>query len=192
MQLKKILLTNGLRPDKDYTLLAYGGTPLRLAALLKQKEFAASMLPPPASIAARRGGLISLGSAPDLLGPYQGPGHFGLRRWEQEHKAVLVNYLSAFVESQRWMMDVANKQKVIEIMTKEYHLSADVAAEDYELNMTHKGGFEKDAQLDPKGFESALRLRGEMEGNQGGAPSTAKYYDDSYYLAAKDRVRDTH
>jgi ABC-type nitrate/sulfonate/bicarbonate transport system substrate-binding protein len=189
LQLKKILLTNGMKPGQDYEMKAYGGTPLRLAALLKQKEFAASMLPPPSSIAARRGGLISLGSVADLLGPYQGPGHFGLRKWEQEHKSVLVSYLAAFVESQRWMMDIANKQKVIEIMTKEYHLAPDVAAEDYELNMNHQGGFEKDAMLDSQGFEKVLKLRAEIEGQWGGhPPPPAKYYDVSYYAAAKDKL----
>jgi ABC-type nitrate/sulfonate/bicarbonate transport system substrate-binding protein len=193
LQLKKILLMDGMQPGRDYEMNAYGGTPLRLAALLKQKEFAGSMLPPPSSITARRAGLVSLGSVADLLGPYQAAGHFGLRKWEQEHKSSVVRYLAAYVEAQRWMMDAANKQRVIELMTKEYHLAPDVAAENYELSMTHQGGFEKDVKLDPQGFENVLKLRAEVEGQWGGHPPPAeKYYDSTYYQAARDKVHGMH
>src|ERR1700730_18398704 len=105
---------------RDYEMKAYGATPLRLAALLQHKEFAGSMLGPPASITAKRGGLLSLGSVPDLLGAYQAAGHFALRKWAEEHRDTLVNYLGAFIEAQRWLMEPANKQPVIELMIKEY------------------------------------------------------------------------
>jgi ABC-type nitrate/sulfonate/bicarbonate transport system substrate-binding protein len=163
----------------------YGATPLRLTALREHTEFAGSMLGPPAFIVARRAGLVSLGSVPDLLGPYQAGGHFAMRKWAEEHRDILVKYLAAFVEAQRWLMDPANKSQVIELMTKEYHLAPDVAAEAYELNMNHSGGFEKDAQLDQQGFENVLKLRAEVEWQWGGVPpSSKKYYDDSYYREA--------
>jgi ABC-type nitrate/sulfonate/bicarbonate transport system substrate-binding protein len=189
LQLKKILLLNGMQAGRDYEMKAYGATPLRLAALLQHKEFAGSMLGPPASITAKRGGLLSLGSVPDLLGAYQAAGHFALRKWAQEHRDTLVNYLGAFIEAQRWLMEPANKQPVIELMIKEYHLAPDVAAENYELSIHRSGGFEKDALLDPQGFENVLKLRAEVEGQWGGLPpSTKKYYDDSYYQAALANV----
>jgi ABC-type nitrate/sulfonate/bicarbonate transport system substrate-binding protein len=185
LQLKKILLLNGMQAGRDYEMKPYGATPLRLTALREHREFAGSMLGPPASIVARRGGLVSLGSVPDLLGPYQAGGHFVVRKWAEEHRDTLVKYLAAFIEAQRWLMDPANKSQVIELMIKEYHLAPDVAAEAYELNMNHPGGFEKDAQLDQQGFENVLKLRAEVEGQWGGVPpSTKKYYDDSYYRAA--------
>jgi ABC-type nitrate/sulfonate/bicarbonate transport system substrate-binding protein len=44
LQLKKILLLNGLRQGSDYVLKPFGATPLRLAAMRKHKEYAGSML----------------------------------------------------------------------------------------------------------------------------------------------------
>jgi ABC-type nitrate/sulfonate/bicarbonate transport system substrate-binding protein len=185
LQLKKILLLSGMQSGRDYEMKAYGATPLRLEALLKHKEFAGSMLGGPAALSAKSAGLVSLGSVPDLLGAYQAQGHFARRKWADEHREYLVRYLAAYIESQRWIMDPANKKQVIEMMIQEYKLAPEVAAGTYELSMTHPGGFEKDAQLDQKGFENVLKLRAEVEGQWGGhVPPTKNYYDDTYYKAA--------
>lgn len=189
LQLKKILLLNGMQSGHDYEMKAYGATPLRLEALLKHKEFAGSMLGGASALSAKSAGLVSLGSIPDLLGAYQAGGHFGRRKWAEEHRESLVKYLAAYIESQRWMMDPANKKQVIEIMIQEYKLAPEVAAGTYELSMTRPGGFEKDSKLDQKGFENVLKLRAEVEGQWGGhVPPTKNYYDDTYYQAAQAKT----
>jgi ABC-type nitrate/sulfonate/bicarbonate transport system substrate-binding protein len=185
LQLKKIMLLSGMQAGRDYEMKCYGATPLRLEALLKHKEFAGSMLGAPASLSAKSAGLASLGSIPDLLGAYQAGGHFTRRNWADEHRESLVKYLAAYIESQRWVMDPANKKRVLEIMVEEYKLAPEVAAGTYELSMTHPGGFEKDAQLDQEGFKNVLKLRAEVEGQWGGhVPPANKYYHDTYYQAA--------
>jgi ABC-type nitrate/sulfonate/bicarbonate transport system substrate-binding protein len=184
LQMKKILLLNGLQPG-NYEIKPYGVTPQRLAAMREHKEFAGSMLGPPASILARRAGLVSLGSVQELIGPYQAAGNWAQRKWAQEHRDALVKYLAAFVEAQRWLLDPANRDQVIELLVKETHLPADVAAETYIVSMTRPGGYEKDAQLDLEGFKNVLKLRAEVEGQWGGhPPAPEKYYDSSYYNAA--------
>jgi ABC-type nitrate/sulfonate/bicarbonate transport system substrate-binding protein len=184
LQMKKILLLNGLQPG-DYEIKPYGVTPQRLAAMREHKEFAGSMLGPPASILARRAGLVSLGSVQELIGPYQAAGNWAQRKWAQEHRDALVKYLAAFVEAQRWLLNPANRDQVIELLVKESHLPADVAAETYIVSMTRPGGYEKDAQLDLDGFKNVLKLRAEAEGQWGGhPPAPEKYYDSSYYNAA--------
>jgi ABC-type nitrate/sulfonate/bicarbonate transport system substrate-binding protein len=185
LQLKKIMLLSGLQAGRDYEMRPYGATPLRLKALLQHKDFAGSMLGAPASLSAKSAGLVRLGSVPDLLGPYQAGGHFARRKWVDEHRDSLVKYLAAYVESQRWVMDPANKKQVIEMMVAEFKLAPEVATGTYELSMTRPGGLEKDAQLDQEGFENVLKLRAEVEGQWGGhAPPASKYYDDTYYHAA--------
>jgi ABC-type nitrate/sulfonate/bicarbonate transport system substrate-binding protein len=185
LQLKKIMLLSGMQAGRDYEMKPYGATPLRLQALLKHREFAGSMLGAPASLSAKSAGLVSLGSIPDLLGAYQAGGHFARRKWADEHRESIVKYLAAYVESQRWVMDPANKKQVLEMMVEEYKLAPEVAAGTYELSMTRPGGFEKNAQLDQEGFRNVLKLRAEVEGQWGGhAPPTSKYYDDTYYQAA--------
>jgi ABC-type nitrate/sulfonate/bicarbonate transport system substrate-binding protein len=185
LQLKKIMLLSGMQSGRDYEMKAYGATPLRLQALLKHKEFAGSMLGPPASLTAKRAALVSLGSIPNLIGSYQAGGHFARRKWAVEHRETLVKYLAAYIESQRWMMDPPNKKQVMEIMAQEYKLSPEIVAGTYELSVTAPGGFEKDAELDQKGFENVLKLRVEVEGQwDGHVPPTNKYYDETYYQAA--------
>jgi hypothetical protein len=84
------------------------------------------MLGPPASFSGKSAGLVSLGSVPDLLGAYQAGGHFARRKSAEEHRESLVKYLAAYIESQRWIMDPANKKRVMEVMIEEYKLAPEV------------------------------------------------------------------
>jgi NitT/TauT family transport system substrate-binding protein len=190
LQMKKILLLNGLEASKDYEMMPYGATPQRLVAMREHKEFAGSMLGPPASLVAKHGGFVSLGSVQELIGPYQASGYFAERKWAKENREALVNYLAAIIEAQRWLMAAENKKDVIELMTKEMHLTPEIAAEAYESFMTRPGGYEKNAGLDLNGFKNVLKLRAEVEGQWGGKPpAPEKYYDASYYDAALQRLR---
>lgn len=185
LQLIKILSLNGLKAGADYELKAYGATPARLAAMRDNKDFAGSMLGPPTSLVARHDGFVSLGSVPQLIGPYQAAGFFTQRAWAKEHHELLVSFLAACIEAQRWLMNPANKSQVVEILMNQYHLAPEIAAADYQMAVAQPGGFAKDAQLDLEGFKNVLKLRAEVEGQWGGhPPSPDKYYDVSYYDAA--------
>jgi ABC-type nitrate/sulfonate/bicarbonate transport system substrate-binding protein len=189
LQMKKILLLSGMQAGKDYEIKPFGATPARLAAMREHKEFAGSMLGPPTSIVAKHAGFVNLGSVQELIGPYQASGYFTERKWAGEHRDALVLYLAAIVEAQRWLMAPANKEKVIELMTKEMHLAPEVAAETYESYMSRPGGYEKDARFDLDGFKNVLKLRAEVEGSWGGhAPGPEKYYEPTYYDAALRKV----
>ena len=190
LQMKKILLLNGMQAGKDYGVKPFGATPQRLIAMREHKENAGSMLGPPSSIVAKREGFVSLGSVHDLIGPYQAAGYFTQRAWAQEHRDALEQYLASIIEAQRWLMAPSNKQQVIELMSKESHLAPDVAVETYEFIMTRPGGYEKDAALDLDGFKNVLKLRAEVEGQwDGHPPAPEKYYDSSYYAAALAKLK---
>lgn len=185
LQLKKILLLSGLQTGKDYEIKAYGATPQRLIAMRENKSYAGSMLGPPSSIVARREGFVSLGSVQELIGPYQAAGYFAERKWAQENRETLTNYLSAIIEAQRWLMAPENKQQVVELMIKEMHLAPEVGLQTYESFMSRPGGYEKNSAFDLDGFKNVLKLRAEIEGSWGGKPpAPEKYYDASYYLEA--------
>jgi ABC-type nitrate/sulfonate/bicarbonate transport system substrate-binding protein len=183
LQLRKILLLNGLT-GADYTMNAVGGTPQRLQAMLKDKELAASMLNPPSSIQARRGGLKSLGTATQLIGPYQGVGAFALRSWAKGNREAVVKYLAAYIEALRWFMAPANKAEAIALLTTGLKLTPEVAGEAYAQAMA-KGGLVPDARLDVDGLKNVLKLRADIEKQwQGTPPAPDKYYDLSYHQAA--------
>jgi len=151
----------------------------------EQKEFTGSMLGPPVSLVAKKEENVSLGSVQQLIGPYQAAGVFTQRAWAKDHRDLLIAFLSACIEAQRWLLNPANKQQVIDLLAAQYHLPPEIAAEDYDISIAHPGGFAKDAQFDIRGFENVLKLRAEVEGQWGGhPPSPDKYYDPSYYQAA--------
>lgn len=189
LQLKKILLLNGMQAGRDYELKSVGATPQRLEAMRQHMEYAASMLGPPTSILAKREGFVSLGSTQKIIGRYQGLGAFVMRQWAREHSDTLVCYLAAYVEAQRWLLAPINKQQVIELLIKKWKLPASVAAEMYSLMVRGEGGYAQDARFDPDGFKNVLKLRAEVEGRWGDRPPTPeKYYDPSYYEQALSRL----
>jgi ABC-type nitrate/sulfonate/bicarbonate transport system substrate-binding protein len=189
IQMKKILLEKGLQVVRDYEMKPIGGTPQRLIAMREHKEYAGSMLGPPALITAKREGFVSLAKVQDVIGPYQAAGYFAQRKWALDNKENVENYLAAIIEAQRWLMDPANKQQVIDLWISDFHMTPEVAAATYESSVNAPGGFEKDAALDNEGFKNVLKLRAEIEGQWGGhPPGVEKYYDPSYYNAALKKV----
>jgi ABC-type nitrate/sulfonate/bicarbonate transport system substrate-binding protein len=189
LQMKKILFLSGMQAGKDYEMKAFGATPQRLAAMREHREFAGSMLGPPSSLAAKREGFVSLGSVQELIGPYQAAGFFSLRTWAQDHRDALIPFLAAVIEAQRWLMAPANKDQVIELWVKEYHLAPEVAAETYEVSISRPGGFARDGRFDLDGFRNVLKLRAEVEGQwDGHPPSPDKYYDPAYYNSALAKI----
>jgi ABC-type nitrate/sulfonate/bicarbonate transport system substrate-binding protein len=186
LQLKKILLSKGLRAGRDYQIKAIGTTPKRLQVMREDKQYAATMLGPPWSLLAKRDGFVSLGSTRKLIGPYQGLGAFVRRPWARDHADALERYLGAYVEAQRWLLAPANKQQVTALLMKQWHLSASVGAETYALlSSKNHEWYEPDAGFDVEGFKNVLKLRVEVEGQWGGrAPAVGRYYDSSYFRKA--------
>jgi ABC-type nitrate/sulfonate/bicarbonate transport system substrate-binding protein len=190
LQMKKILSLSGLTAGKDYEIRPFGATPQRLIAMREQKDFAGSMLGPPVSLVAKKEGFVTLGSVQQVIGPYQAAGFFTDRTWAKDHRDLLIPFLSACIEAQRWLLNPVNKQQVIDLLAAQYHLTPEIAAEDYDISIAHPGGFAKDAQFDLRGFENVLKLRAEVEGQWGGhPPSPDKYYDPSYYQAALTKAK---
>ncbi len=181
LQLYKILKLNGLQKG-DYTVKVVGGTNLRLEGMRKEKAYAATMLNPPFSVLAEKEGLRNMGSAVQMIGPYQGPGAFVIRAWAQAHPEVLVRYIQGFVEGLRWAMDPANKDRAVALLADRLKVAPDVALKSYEMAADPARGFAKDARFDVEGFKNTLKLRAEIEGQWGGTPPPPdKYFDLSYY-----------
>jgi ABC-type nitrate/sulfonate/bicarbonate transport system substrate-binding protein len=190
LQLKKILLMNGLKDGADYTLNPIGGTGLRLKGLRENKAFKAAMLNPPFSIDARAAGLKSMGSAVDLIGPYQASGTFVLRSWAKANADTLERYIAGFIEGTRWAVAPANKDAAVKILAERLKVTPEVAARTWEILSDPKRGLARDGRFDMKGFENVLALRAEIEGSWGGkAPDGARYIDLGYYERALQRLK---
>jgi ABC-type nitrate/sulfonate/bicarbonate transport system substrate-binding protein len=182
--LYKMLDVKGVKKG-EYQVKAVGGTPQRLEAMLKDKSLAAAMLNPPFSIRGERAGLKNLGTAVDVIGPYQSTAGWTMRPWAQANADILVKYLQAYVEGLRWAMAPANKDATIALLADRLKLPQDIVAATYDMAADPAKGFAKDAKFDIEGFRNVLKLRAEMLGTWGGTPPAPdRYLDFSYYQRA--------
>jgi len=187
---KKILKNHGLLEQRDYGLRLAGGTGQRAAAMASDPQLAAAMINPPFSFTVLKQGLKSLGSQFALLGPYQATGAFVLRRWANENAQALKQYLAAYVEGQRYVMNPAHRADVLALLAGSFDLAPPVAQATYEALLAPGAGLAPDARLNLEGFRAALNIRAEMEGMWGGTPPAAdKYLELSYYERALGSAR---
>ena len=179
---KKILKLNGLLEGRDYTVKLAGGTGPRSAAMVADASLAVGMVNPPFSFTVREKGLKSLGSQFDLLGPYQATGAFVMRAWAHSNADVLVNYLAAYIEGQRCVLNPANRAAMVQLLMRQFKQPEAVARSSYETLVAPGSGLAVDARFSPEGFATVLAIRAEMEGMWGGQPPAAgKYLDATYF-----------
>ena len=189
VQLKKILLNNGLREGADYKILPVGRTGLRLQGMKENKAYKGAMLNLPFSLEAKAAGLTSMGRAVDLLGAYQGNGTIVLRQWALANRDTLERYIAGLVEGTRWLLAPANRQTAAKILSERFKVSPQIAAQAMEMIAEPRFGIAPDARFDMAGFRNVLALRAEIEGTWGGsAPPPDRYVDLSYYANALKRV----
>ena len=189
LQLKKILLMNGLKEGADYTIHPIGGTSQRLRGLKENKAYKAAMLNLPFALDAKAAGLKSMGRAVDLIGPYQANGTFVLRRWGEANRETLERYIAGVIEGTRWALAPANKQAAAKILAERLKVTPEVATRTWELMTDPVFGIARDARFDMDGFRSVLALRAEIEGSWGGKPpAPERYVDLSFYENALKRV----
>src|SRR3954462_7590533 len=189
LQLKKILLMNGLKEGVDYKLNPIGGTSMRLRGMRENKDYKAAMLNLPFSLDAKATGLKSLGRATDLIGPYQANGTFVLRRWGAANRDTLERYIAGLIEGTRWATAPANKEAAAKILAERLKVSTENATKTWQLMTDPKFGIAKEARFYMQGFRNVLALRAEIEGSWGGkAPAPERYVDLSYYEGAQKHL----
>lgn len=182
---KKILKLNGLLENRDYGVKLAGGTGPRSAAMVADPLLAAGMINPPFSFTVREKGLKSLGTQFDLLGAYQATGAFVMRDWAVANARTLTDYLAAYIEGQRHVLDPAHRAGMIALLEERFKLSPAVAEGTYEAVVAPGSGLATDAGFNHEGFVTVLAIRAEMEGMWGGKPpSPDRYLDLSHYSKA--------
>ena len=173
---KKILKLHGLLEGRDYQVKLAGGTGPRAAAMVADPQLAVGMVNPPFSFTVRNQGLKSLGSQFDLLGPYQATGAFVLQSWARDNGPALVNYLAAYIEGQRRVLNPAHRGEMLQLLMQHFKQTEAVAQASYDALVTPGSGLAVDARFNPEGFATVLAIRAEMEGMWGGQPPAAAKY----------------
>ena len=182
LALYKILSLHAMELDaKDYEALSIGATPLRLKALLENKSYAGAILNLPFRLQALKSGLVHLGDLVDILGPYLSTAGFVMRGWAQQNEETLIAYIKAYVKGLRWVLDVANKAAVTDLLQMQLKLERDVAIGSVEMATSAIGGFMVDAQIDIDGFANVLAIRAAFE--KKAIPQKVHRYIDTHYHA---------
>ena len=190
LMMRRILVLNGVNPDRDCEIKPSATGAQRFALMRESKAYAAAMMAPPNSIVAKREGFVSLGSASEIIGPMHNSSVFVRRKWAQEHTELLVRFIMASIEAQRWIILPANKLPVINLIAQENKTPFDVASQTYELEVNSPGGWNKDARFSVDNFKNVLKLRQDIEGTWGTKlPPPDRYYDPIYYERALGKIK---
>ena len=105
-----------------------------------------------------------------------------MRQWAASHADVLAQYLAAYIEGQRHVLNSANRSEMVALLMTRFKLTQDVANGTYAALVKPGSGLAPDARLDAEGFKAMLAIRAEMEGMWGGTPpAPGKYLDLTHF-----------
>jgi ABC-type nitrate/sulfonate/bicarbonate transport system substrate-binding protein len=182
LALIKILAMNGMTLNKDYTAVAVGSTPNRIAAM-KEGNAVAAMISPPEHLALQKEGYNVLGDMTDAIGVYQGSAFVVRRSWAKEHEPEVLAFIRAQVAATDYVF--ADKAGALAVMKKNIKGMSDAELESaYTEMVTSKGGLNKGAKINVDGAKMLLTLRNELSGSDKKLTDPSKYVDMSYYEKA--------
>jgi ABC-type nitrate/sulfonate/bicarbonate transport system substrate-binding protein len=182
--LYRILDQKGLVRDRDYKVLAVGGTGERLDAM-RQGRAAVSLISPPQDLEAQKLGFNMMGDATRSLGAYQGSVYNVRRAWAKDHERELVAFVRAIVAAHDVIF--GDKATAIGVLQKRLKsLSAEDAAAVY-AKMTGPGGFDRKARISMDGLKTVLSVRSRYGEPRKTLTDPRKYVDLTYYDKATQR-----
>lgn len=178
------LMQQGGLVEPDFEVTKVGGVLQRFNALMERKQ-AATLLISPFELHAQASGYHVLGTAVDALGAYQGLVAAVRKSWAEQHRAQLIGYIRAYVESVEWLYDPANKAEATQIYLKYMPAANPQAAEAaYARLLDARSGFQRKARIDVAGVQEVIRLRERWAGANRKLGSPDRYYDGTFYDSA--------
>jgi ABC-type nitrate/sulfonate/bicarbonate transport system substrate-binding protein len=180
--LVKILASKGLVLNKDYTALAVGSTPNRIAAM-KDGKAVAAVISPPEHMKLMKEGYNLLGDATEAIGAYQGSAFIVRKSWAHAHEKETLAFIRAQVAATDYVF--ANKAGSLEVMKKNIKgLSDEELEAAYTEMVTSKGGLNRAGKMNMDGVKMLLTLRNEVAGAGKQLTDASKYIDLSFHEKA--------
>jgi ABC-type nitrate/sulfonate/bicarbonate transport system substrate-binding protein len=172
--LRRVLLAHGLEMDRgDYTLIAKGTTGFRLDSMASGETFA-GVLNPPWDRKAEAAGMKRFADHREVLPDYPGGVYAVNRKWADENRAFIVNYLNAWNDALRWAQNEKNRDEAIKILAAAEKIDEQAAAN--RLRQSPNSGV-----LNLPGLQTVLDLRVQFKLTPPMGQDLAKYYDESFY-----------
>jgi ABC-type nitrate/sulfonate/bicarbonate transport system substrate-binding protein len=180
--LYQILRNKGLERDRDYKVIAVGGTGARVKSL-KDGRAQMAIISSPANIRLKNEGYNMLADPSVEIGAYQASVYSVRRSYAKTHEKIVLAFIRAVTAAQDAIFN--NKSEAMAVLKAHARgISEKDLAALYD-RMIGPGGFNRGAALNIKGIETVLKLRSIYSGAKGPMPSPSKYIDTSYAEKAK-------
>jgi ABC-type nitrate/sulfonate/bicarbonate transport system substrate-binding protein len=176
--LDSMLRPNGLKPE-DYTLTFAGATNNRYAAL-QSGSVAAALLFPPFDFQAVSQGYNDLGNVQKYLPSFLFTGYAVNTEWAKSHSALIVSFIKGYLEGVKWLYNIDNKGKAIELLKEMTNTTAENGEKTYDALVTRLQAFSKTGKTDDATLEKVLNALVELKQIKAPLPQPAKFYDNQY------------
>jgi ABC-type nitrate/sulfonate/bicarbonate transport system substrate-binding protein len=191
----KMMRAQGLEAGIDYTMVAAGGSPARLAGLLARPPlYQAAIINADSVVRAQADGLVELGTVADVLDPYLGGIGAASESWLKANPDVAIRFIRGLVRGMNWVRDREHRDAAVALLT-DANTSVDLARQIYDGAVDH-GGLIPRAKFNRRAFLNVLQLRQEFNGfalpeDPAVLASPASgLYDLSYYRRAVESDED--
>lgn len=173
--LYEILQGKGLIRDKDYTIISVGGTGARVASL-KDGRAAVAVVSSPQDMQLEKEGFTILGDAAAALGEYQGSVYATRRSYAKDNEKTVVAFMKTIQQAHELLF--TDKAVAIAMLKQRSKGLSDADLEMMYKRLTGPGGLNRDSDVNQKGVQAVLRLRGTPGDG-------AKYMDASFSKKAR-------
>lgn len=129
--LERIMTANGIK-DGQYDLIVVPNTAARLAAL-QSGSVDATMLLPPESFVAEKGGFRNVAWIKDYAGDLPFASADATDAWIDAHRDLAKRFVQVLDESIAWFYDEKNREQAIDILVKASHADRALVAQSYDV-----------------------------------------------------------
>ena len=159
---KDLMARNGI-PPSEYTLVFVGGSSERFQ-VLKSGQVAASLAEnPPFNFQATDSGDRVLLRYSEVVKDMQYVSYFATPKIASANRPLMIRFLRAVVQSQRWLNDPENERRAIQILSQQLKSDERTASRSYRYLITESRAFRGEGKIDGPGLAEAIRLLAENQ-----------------------------
>lgn len=170
------IMRDGGVGDSEYDIEVIGSSPKRCEAFL-DRRVAAAMLAPPWSDKAIAAGGVVLAEGSDYVPDWPHTCGWGLRRWVEDNRALVVRFIRAWAHASDWLRMPENKEETLALVMREEKLSRAQAEAACDFVVPH-------GRLNTAALRRNIEMRIDLGYYPAPHKSTEDFYDISYWCEA--------
>jgi NitT/TauT family transport system substrate-binding protein len=179
----RMLKARGL-DEADYRLIGFEDIGVRAAAVANG-SVGASLLDPASAARLEADDFRWIGAASGDVPDFQAEVLATRADWARQNEQLLVRFLKAIVEADRWIYEARNRQEAVDILASTLTLSPAQAGGVYEQYVERVPSIPREGELDAPGVRAVIELLAETEAIRPPLPDPARMTDVSYLQKAK-------